>query len=311
MKMKKILFALLVLVASAGLVIGQHGYFSGSAWNESTRFVPAYVAFDDETPGEGSLIGFIYYIGTQNSGTVDLNAGNLELHHGALAAEVADTNIVVVADAAHASCGVTAGIDLAADTACDTWGEVADIVNASTNWRMVLVGVLRTDATAAAGANLIDPADGQARTPKGLPIYEDSSAALDFGVAIRPDGDVVDETDGRSLLDSANRPADQDLWDKTITYLYWMRYIYDDGDNDDAIVTVYSVELDGDYTETTIFQVSAAADGTYYTKDITNAAFPVFSKPGEKLLIKISSANLVATDDNFLRVMAGVNQTAR
>ncbi len=307
----KILLALLVLVASAGMVIGQHGYFSGSVWNEGTRFIPAYVAFDDETPGEGSLIGFIYYIGSEDSGTVDLNAGNLELHHGDLAAAVADTNIVIVADVANALCGVTAGIDLSAHAACNTWGEVSDIVNASDNWRMVLVGVLRTDVTGAAGVNLLDPADGQARTPKGLPIYEDSSAALDFGVAIMPDGDVVDDTDGRSLLDSADRPADQDLWDKTITYLYWMRYIYDDGDTDDSIVTVYSVELDGDYTETTIHVVSAAADGTYYTKDISNAAFPVFTKPGEKMLIKIYSSSLVATDDNFLRVMAAVNQTAR
>jgi len=290
--MKKIalVFALLF---TCGIAIGQWGFHP----TQDAISIPFNID-DDE-----SVIMVIKYIGSEVSGTVDINAGNLELHHGDLASEAADTNVTTVFDALNASCGVTAGIDLAADAACDTWGEVVDGINSTTNWRAVLIDQHRSGTIIAAGADVVDPADGQAKVYGGLAVLQDCSDVGWINHALLP-------WDALGLHNSIEPWIDNDgdLIQNPLQGWQCMalggEYLYGDGDADGGAFRFYTLEYDtsSDRTEEHFFSLDLGADDTIGYVPAT-PLFPVWGIPHQKMTVQLyTSGTMDAT--NYMRMSA-------
>jgi len=115
----------------------------------------------------------VKYIGTQASGTVTVAAttGDITFKHGALGAEAVDTTVVA-----------TTGIIDVSETYGDTMGEVVDLINASPNWKAVLVDCLRADPSTV--AMLKTMAATQAKVTGGLKLLKSSAACLNLSLAI-------------------------------------------------------------------------------------------------------------------------------
>ena len=112
----------------------------------------------------------IRYIGPAVSGVATVASGTITLEAGAAGSEPVDTTIECPLAAPFA--GV---LDLT-NAACDTVGELADVVNstAGSKWRIVPVGSLRSDIT---NARLLAVTDAKANSP-GASIFWDTSTAF-------------------------------------------------------------------------------------------------------------------------------------
>lgn len=308
--MKKII-ALSIVLAFAGLAYAQTVGFE-FLFRADTRYAVNEVTNDDISGADGDLLFLIKYIGDEDSGIVDLDTGNLELLDGDLAGETIDAQLETIADTYNAACGVTLGIDLGANAACDTYGEVADIVNASDDWRMILVQSLRSDTWESAGAEITDPGDTQCKLPGGLAVYSDTSDNKYVTAVVWPHYDRTTMADiepflGAGGIDGAGgaRTKEADLLDGTRTWLLGFEVRDSDGNNDDGVVTFYSIELSGDYTATTLGTYAPAADDTWYWTDGLTAGGlpPIPTKPGELLVARLLTTNM-DTGDNDLRIYA-------
>lgn len=119
------------------------------------------------------------YIGTAGGGAiaVDAGTGDLTFTDGAVGALAASTAF---------ECPVSAplgGVIDVSDAACNTFGEVVDIVNASTTWRCLLGASLRSDTSV---DTLVTIAATSAVAPTGLKLKIDSSVALTSTLVIAP-----------------------------------------------------------------------------------------------------------------------------
>lgn len=124
----------------------------------------------------------VRYIGTGTSGLVAVDAatGDLTFTDGTLGAEAATSTF---------ECPVSGGlggiIDVS-DAACNTFGEVADIINASSNWRAVLLDVRRSDSSDTTSGVLITLAATQARRSDGLGLLLDNTTTFYATRALLP-----------------------------------------------------------------------------------------------------------------------------
>lgn len=150
------------------------------AFAQSVNPVSGHVSSDTA----GSVAAIIKYIGTGSAATVEIDAttGDIELE----IADVADNTNV---DTGSVCAGGTANSLDVSDAQCDTFGEVLDLVNASTHWRMVLVGALRSDST---NNTIFTLAESQATLKAGLPLYFDSTVSTHTTVALVPPRCVTD-----------------------------------------------------------------------------------------------------------------------
>lgn len=163
-------------------------------------YVPAYsqtVITDNEAVGKiyagrgygavsTDIIGIVTYIGPEACGDVAVAAGgDITFQDGTCGAEAVDT--ALECDASIAAAGSRSGVfDLSTPHAnCDTWGEVADLINASGSWLFIPVGVLRSDATDNVAITL---AEIDATGKKGIALLKDSTVALNFTIAMGQSG---------------------------------------------------------------------------------------------------------------------------
>ena len=126
---------------------------------------------------DGSIAMYCKYIGTSAcaSITVDAGTGDLTFTDGTCGAESAtDTFECPVA-------GALGGVIDVSNAACNTIGEVVDIVNASSDWRCLPYAALRTDSS---NDTLVTIAATQATTPNGLGLAFDSSVFLSNTVVV-------------------------------------------------------------------------------------------------------------------------------
>lgn len=129
----------------------------------------------------GSVAMLIKYIGTAAaSATTDVAVaagGDMTFRVAGVASTTINSGAV---------CGVTAGtLDLSTPAGtCDTLGEVVDVINATADWRAVLVGALRTDSS---DNTLTTFAVASAMRAEGLPLYFDSAVSLTTSIALIPD----------------------------------------------------------------------------------------------------------------------------
>lgn len=121
------------------------------------------------------------YIGTEACASiaVDAGTGDLTFTDGTCGAESATDTF---------ECPVSGGLGGVIDVsnaACNTMGEVVDIVNASADWRCRPAAALRTDSS---NDTLVTISATQATGANGLKLKFDSSVALFSNVVLAPSG---------------------------------------------------------------------------------------------------------------------------
>ena len=124
------------------------------------------------------LIKFIGQTGVlRDAGTVEIAAdGNIILKSGPVGALIADTTLECPVS------GALGGIIDVSDAACDTFGEVVDMINGATGeWVAVLVNARRADTSDDIGLD-IGPLD--ASKPEGFQMQVDTSVAIQTSVTL-------------------------------------------------------------------------------------------------------------------------------
>ncbi len=178
----KILSSILALVVGAGLVLAP----AAPAYSQAAS-LSAYDKVADGVPaggGTGLLSTYvpilIRYIGSGTGGTVTVDAasGDLTLSTGPVGGSAVDTTL---------ECPVSAplgGVIDVSNAACDTLGEVVDIINGSANWRAVILDGVRSDSS---NNTLITLAETAANGVDGLGLLADSVVSLNITRALVPD----------------------------------------------------------------------------------------------------------------------------
>lgn len=120
----------------------------------------------------------IKYVGTNASGLVAVAAGgDITLTTGALSSEAADTTLECPVS------GALGGVIDVSDAACDTVGEVVDIINGSSDWIAVPVAALRTDSS---NDTITTISATQAKKLGGLALTADTTVSFNSTVLLGP-----------------------------------------------------------------------------------------------------------------------------
>ena len=227
-------------------------------------------------------------------------------HTFAKVAVEADGNLTFTQDASDGTTASTelecpvdgdlGGIIDVSDGDCDTFGEVVDIINASTSWRAVLVGALRTD-TWDANSLLADPADFDAQRVKGDLLYWDTDAIFIASWV------VSEKQDFTSFYGAGNRLL-SNPWESVRPVV---RYLLENTDYDSgtSFVYFYSVKPNnraGTEEVTTIYQITGGTDAA--DKTIVDFTFfgGILGRKGEKLIVRIeNSAEMTASAASIIR----------
>lgn len=136
----------------------------------------AVVSAGDDT----DTVFLIRYIGTgtSNSGLVAVAAnGDLTFTQGVQGAEAASTEFECPIS------GALGGIIDVSDAACNTAGEVVDVINKSASWRAVIVDGMRSDVV---DARILTAAATRATSTDGYAIKWDTSTAFMYTGALLP-----------------------------------------------------------------------------------------------------------------------------
>lgn len=162
-KVKAFLLALVALAAFAAPVTAQ---------DPTVGTAVSITVADDQAPA-----AYFKYVGTSGKGYVTVAA------NGDLTFEDVDSSTVTTTFECPVS-GALGGVIDVSDTACDTFGEVCDIINTSTStWRCVLHAALRTDSSNDA---LVAASDQVATGPAGYGALFDTDVFLSQRAVIMP-----------------------------------------------------------------------------------------------------------------------------
>jgi len=199
-----------------------------------------------------ALIKFIGHTGVlRDSGLVEIAAdGNIVLTSGAQGAEAADTTLECPVS------GALGGIVDVSDAACDTFAEVADVINASADWVIVLVNARRADTSDDVGLD-IGPLD--ATKPEGFQMQFDTTVSLNTSVSLFT-GDM--ETNMARWLTPQNTLM-RNPFAGTWTALYNAHgYSTWNTTSNTQIVSIVSDNLRGTETVRVLYSVAGGATGT-------------------------------------------------
>jgi len=180
------------------------------------------------------------------------------------------------------------GIIDVSDTACNTFGEVVDIINASTSWRAVLVGALRTDSSN--DTLNADPADQDPQTDLGkLGMWDTNVAFISSAIV-------------STLVDGTNFFGNRDTllknpWEGTRAIVRYFAATSTYGSGTSTMV-VYAVQPDnqrGSEAVTTLY--STAGGATTAEKEAITLAMlgGILGRYNEKLLVRLENSAAMAT----------------
>jgi hypothetical protein len=256
---------------------------------------PVSTFFTSDTAGTVGML--IKYIGTGSAATVEIDGatGDIELE----VADVADNTNV---DQASVCAGGTAASLDVSDAQCDTFGEVVDLINASTHWRAVLVSALRSDST---NNTMTVLAESQATRTDGLTLYIDSAVADWAGNALVPQGCL---TNIRCYMTPQGKLLENPFGGKRVSLRFFQGLSTFDSA---SLFKVYSVKVSnkaaGSETVTTVFQsATGASTVNAVAQALVNAALP--GRPHEKMIVRIeSTAATSAFSIQALGEESGVN----
>lgn len=233
-----------------------------------------------------NILGIVKYIGPNACADIAVAAsGDITFQSGACGSEAADTTLECPVS------GALGGVfDLSTPAAaCDTWGEVADLINASGSWIFIPIGVKRSDSTDNVAITLSETDD--VGTRKGVALLKDDTTSLNTSIVVSnlADDDVNDyvtRATGNTFRFKTN-PYE----DSVFRLIDWTDTVTTGG------ATTLSVQCllenfnatTGAWTETarTIWSSGTAASTTEFNK-----TFPFLEcKPGEKMLARVTSTS--------------------
>lgn len=243
------------------------------------------------------------YIGTNASGKIAVAAGgDLTFTDGASGSEAATSTFECPVS------GALGGVIDVSDTACNTMGEVVDIVNASSNWRCVLASSLRSDSS---DDTLVAISATAATDPKGLKLKVDSSVALISTLVVAPIG-----WDDYDKLNNGNNSTTfkQKPWSNSRAVLE-AAYALSTYGSGTSLISVIAVDRTqaaaGSETATTIWPATAGG-ATTVAKVFGSCSTPatgcdtawgpggIIGPPGQQLMLRLT--NSAALSVNTLAV---------
>jgi hypothetical protein len=190
--------------------------------------------------------------------------------------------------------GALGGVIDVSDTACDTMGEVVDVINASTNWRAFLVGALRADSS---NDTLLTISATDATAANGLGLKFDTDVAKIASIAFMPAGnDINFFIAGTGSMGAGGfRPEPFSTWRGAVS-LIRATSTFASGT---STIKVYSVRSTigragkGAETVTTLWSIAGGA--TTAEKLLDYSETPLYGKAGEKLLVRLENSAAMAT----------------
>ena len=229
----------------------------------------------------------IRYVGTgaNNSGTVEVTvtSSDLTFLQGVQGSEAASTELECPVS------GALGGIIDASNAACNTLGEIVDIINDSTSWRAVILDGTRADVWDARGVTM---AATRATTLDGLAIKWDTSTAFDYQMALVP----PEYRKMSAYLRGGNLDLQPDIYDNSQTtfMLGNATSTYASGTSNLVIYSIDVGKLDSgnSYTETatTLYSEPGGATATNKIFDDQAGFSGIRSRPNEKMLIRLDNS---------------------
>lgn len=238
-----------------------------------------------------NILGIVKYVGPEACGDVAVAAGgDITFQDGTCGAEVADT--ALECDSSIAAAGSRSGVfDLSTPHAnCDTWGEVADLINASGSWIFMPIGVRRSDSTDNVAITL---SEIDATTAKGIALLKDDTTALNTTINLSDlsDTDIRDYMEGGNDLGGGGtiRFKTNPWKDSQFRLIDWVDTVTTSGATTLTVLCSASTfnATTGAWAEsvTTIWTSATAATTAQFTK-----TFPYLKCPGgNRMLVRISS----------------------
>jgi hypothetical protein len=205
--------------------------------------------------------------------------------------------------------GALGGVIDVSNAACDTVGEVVDIINSGSNrtWIAVPHAMLRADSS---NNTLITLSATDAKGPLGLGLLKDSAVALNVTNVVLPK-DKGGAAQGMNWYTSSKNKLIQNPFEDRDTVLLYASHVMTTTDNAANLATVYCVVPNfvnyGNSTEAAnvIYQeASALTTATGKIDEFVNAGG--LSCPGGKLLVRttgtttLTAPNMLAT--GYVRV---------
>jgi hypothetical protein len=253
-----------------------------SAFVAAPAFAQYPVAGHISSDTAGSVAMLIKYVGTTaGSATTDVAVAA----NGDMTFRVAGVASTTVNSAAAQTCGAVVGtLDLSTPAAtCNTLGEVVDVINATSDWRAVLVGALRSDSS---DNTLTTFAVAAAQKAEGVALYFDSAVSLTTSIALIPESC---KTDIRCYMDPSGK-LKENPFGGLQTDVRWV-----EGYSTFATTgtfNIYSVKPrnvagTGSETATTLWSEVTGASGT--NKQLTQfQTVGLRGRPHEKVIVRIT-----------------------
>jgi hypothetical protein len=173
--------------------------------------------------------------------------------------------------------GGTGGTIDVSDGDCDTLGEVVDIINATDNWRAMILDGLRTDSSNNTLSTLAATV-----ASSGLSLYGDSAVNFDVKLALTTKRDI------NQFMTPDGRWTPSAFTGTLPVLLYWnMTSTYGSGT---SAISVYSVDAqlaNGAEVVTTLYSEAGGATTAANEQEWRNG---FIGKRGEKMLIELNNS---------------------
>lgn len=233
----------------------------------------------------GDVLMLVRYVGTQSGKVASADAtGDLTFTQGVSGSEAASTEFECPVS------GALGGVIDVSDTACDTLGEVADIINASTSWRAVILDGLRSDSS----NNTISVLAATAATSlDGLPLYSDNAVNFTHTQAVLP----VEWRSMKAYLQGNTLKTDPFAGVRPVLWLWNWKSTYGSGASTGNIISVRATynptTFAGSETATTMYSTASGATTVSASVDFT--PFGMFGRRNEKMLVRISNTEAMTS----------------
>jgi hypothetical protein len=271
MKTVKYLMATLLLVGLVSVAETQD-YLTYLASYLSGETVSQAVAADDT---DVSII--VKYYGSNAAATVEVEAGG-----DILFKEGGSADLSVICPV-----GGTGGAIDVSNAACNTFGEVVDIVNADPNWSAVILDGLRADSSN--DTLLVQAASPAVLNPGGMTLLVDTSTAFTLTRALTDKRSMEQFARPRTGSTPAN-PLISNPWNgfRGAVFLFRGTSTYGSGTSTLQVLSVAVDHRSGTETVTTVWSAAGGATTVAATLDFT--PFGALGRKNEKLMVRVNNS---------------------
>jgi hypothetical protein len=205
---------------------------------------------------------------------------------------VADTTI----NSTGAICGAAIGSLDGTVAACDTVGEMVDVINLSAHWRAMPLDSLRSDPLTA--DIMATAGDCNAKQPDGCPVYRDTNGATLWHFTRA----LVQCRVASCLWPGGGAPnTNQNPYQGTYSVLntWYYRTTYGGGT---SVVRVYAVtpaSAGAGETVTTLYAGTAAATNTFQLLGVGVWPYGLIGPPNAKLVLRVINDNSMSAVEGY------------